>query len=65
MSEEIKKKPEEATGKPVAQEQLSDNQLDEAAGGGTNDVGGIDIIVKKKPSGIIAPPTGSTRPGSV
>ena len=45
MSEEIKKKPEEATGEQVAQEQLSDNQLDEAAGGGTNDVGGIDIIV--------------------
>ena len=50
MSEEIKKKPEEATGKPVAQEQLSDDQLDEAAGG-VSGVKGIDIIVKKSPGG--------------
>ena len=64
MSEEIKKKPEEATVNS-AQEQLSDNQLDEAAGGTTGDVGGIDIIVRKKPGGNIAPPTGSTKPGSV
>ena len=65
MSEEIKKRPEEATGEPVGQEQLSDNQLDEAAGGTTGAVGGIDIRVKKSPGGSIASPTGSTRPGSV
>lgn len=47
MSEEMKKKPEEATGEQVAQEpsaevELSDQELDKAAGGRAVKQGGIN-----------------------
>jgi hypothetical protein len=49
MSEETKKI--EQTEQEVKASELSEQELDSVAGGASNDVKGIDIIVKKKPSG--------------
>jgi hypothetical protein len=52
MSEETKKV-EQAEQEANAAE-LSERDLDSVAGGGSENIGGIDIIVKKKPSGNLA-----------
>ena len=48
MNKEAKKVEEtEQEPKPV---EVSEQDLDEVAGGGSSDVGGIDIVVKRKPT---------------
>ena len=52
MNEETKKI--EPTEQEVKASELSEQDLDQVAGGTNNDVRGIDIIIKKKPSGASA-----------
>ena len=49
MNEQTKKI--EPTEQEAKASELAEQDLDQVAGGGVNDVKGIDIIVKKKPSG--------------
>ena len=49
MSEETKK--QDQPQKPANAAELDEQDIDNVTGGATNDVKGIDIIVKKKPSG--------------
>ena len=52
MSKESKKI--EQTEQEVKASELSEQDLDQVAGGGVNDVKGIDIIVKKNPTTVSA-----------
>ena len=52
MNEQTKKI--EPTEQEVKASELSEQDLDQVAGGTNNDVKGIDIIVKKKPTTVSA-----------
>ena len=49
MSEETKK--QDQSKEAVNAAELDEQDIDKVSGGASNDVKGIDIIVKKKPSG--------------
>lgn len=62
MNEELKK--QDQPKEPSNGAELEEQDIDQVSGGSTNNVRGIDIIVKKKPSGNITPlnpPSGSAK----